>query len=261
MKNTILLFLLLFTSFISFAQDDRIYKSDEVETPAKLKMTLMEFSNRIKSEIVYPKLGKELGIEGSVLARITMEKDGTFSDVKIMRGIGGGYDEEAIRFIRENLTDWESAKVDGKFVRHEFYFPIRYNLKEGWTAEQAKLDFEKHSSNEIFADSEKKEALVFTIVEQQATFNSGLKGFYKYIKKEMTYPKEAQKDKIEGKVILSFIINTDGSVSDVKVLRGIGHGCDEEAIRIIENSPPWIPGKQRGNPIRQQMTLPIIFKL
>ncbi len=66
---------------------------------------------------------------------------------------------------------------------------------------------------------------------------------------------------IEGKVFLTFIVDKDGSITDVTLARGIGGGCDEEAIRILKESPKWNPGKQRGRAVRQKMTFPIIFKL
>jgi protein TonB len=65
----------------------------------------------------------------------------------------------------------------------------------------------------------------------------------------------------EGKVFVQFVINKDGSISDVVAIKGIGAGCDEEAVRIIQSSPQWTPGKQRGKPVKQRMVLPITFKL
>jgi len=66
---------------------------------------------------------------------------------------------------------------------------------------------------------------------------------------------------VEGKVFVEFVINRDGTLVDVRVVRGIGAGCDEEAVRVVQSSPPWKPGKQRGKPVRQKYTLPIQFKL
>ena len=77
----------------------------------------------------------------------------------------------------------------------------------------------------------------------------------------MKYPSQAQRMGLEGKVFIEFVVGRDGSIADVKVLRGIGAGCDEEAIRVLKKSPNWSPGKQRGRPVRQRMVLPITFKL
>lgn len=102
---------------------------------------------------------------------------------------------------------------------------------------------------------------IFQIVEQTATFKGGMGAFYQYVQKHMKYPSQAQRMGLEGKVFVEFVVGKDGSIGDVKVLRGIGAGCDEEAIRVLKNSPKWSPGKQRGRPVRQRMVLPITFKL
>ena len=89
----------------------------------------------------------------------------------------------------------------------------------------------------------------------------GMRAFYEYVSKNVKYPSVARRMNIEGKVYMYFVIDRDGSLSDVKVLKGIGGGCDEEAHRVVEAAPKWNPGKQRGVPVRVKMTLPIIFKL
>jgi protein TonB len=71
----------------------------------------------------------------------------------------------------------------------------------------------------------------------------------------------ARRMRVEGKVFVEFVIGKDGQITDVIVIKGIGAGCDEEAVRIIQSSPPWNPGRQRGKPVKQRMVLPIIFKL
>jgi TonB family protein len=82
-----------------------------------------------------------------------------------------------------------------------------------------------------------------------------------YITKNLVYPSEAKKNKIEGRVFVSFIVEKDGSITNVKVLRGLGSGCDEEAIRIVEKMPNWTPGSNSGKPINVKFTLPIRFSL
>lgn len=102
---------------------------------------------------------------------------------------------------------------------------------------------------------------VFTIVEESATPQGGMQSFYKFIRKNLKYPRQAKRMGIEGKVFVQFIVDKTGEVSEVEVIRGIGGGCDEEAVRILKKSPKWNPGKQRGKPVKQRMTFPINFKL
>lgn len=102
---------------------------------------------------------------------------------------------------------------------------------------------------------------VYTSVQQSAEFPGGINAFYQFLGKNLHYPPEARTSNIQGKVFLTFIVEQDGSLTDIKVLRGIGHGLDEEAIRVIKSSPKWTPGKQNGKPVRQQYTVPIQFTL
>jgi TonB family protein len=259
-KKLTVLSVFLFVTIQVFAQEDKIYKSSEVDSLAQLKMTLEDFSKLINEKLVYPELGKRLKIDGLVQASLVIEADGTLSDVKIWRGIGGGYDEETVRFIKANLTDWKSATVDGRSVRQELLFPIRYDLEKGWTDEQMEEDFMKIIYSNIFPKrTEKlpKEELDYI----NAKPKGGLSALHRYIENEIRYPREARRNKIQGVVYLEFIVEKDGGLTDIKVVKGILYGCDEEAVRIMKNAPKWIPGKTKeGVLVRQRFSFPIIFK-
>lgn len=113
----------------------------------------------------------------------------------------------------------------------------------------------------VVEEVEEKVDEIFTIVEDPAAPIGGLGAFYKYVGKNMKYPNVAKRLGIEGRVIVQFVVGKDGSINDVKVLRGIGGGCDEEAVRVLGKSPAWKPGKQRGKAVKQRMVIPIVFKL
>jgi protein TonB len=99
-------------------------------------------------------------------------------------------------------------------------------------------------------------------LENQPNYKKGgLEAFYQYLASEIEYPKKEQRMGVEGKVYLSFIIEKDGSLTDIKVLKGISEGLDTEAVRVLKASPHWEPGKQRGQPVRVRMTIPINFQL
>lgn len=89
----------------------------------------------------------------------------------------------------------------------------------------------------------------------------GIKAMMAFLAAEIDYPRLAKENGIEGKVFVSFIINIDGSISDVEIVRGLGFGCDEETIRAIKAMPNWIPGKQNDVPVRVKHTIPVLFKL
>jgi TonB family protein len=102
---------------------------------------------------------------------------------------------------------------------------------------------------------------IFTVVEEMPAFKGGDEARIKYLNDNIRYPEIAQKEGIQGRVFVTFVVEEDGNLSDVKVLRGIGGGCDEETVRVIESMPKWKPGKQRGNAVRVQFNMPILFKL
>ncbi|MGD9491983.1 MAG: energy transducer TonB [Bacteroidales bacterium] len=109
--------------------------------------------------------------------------------------------------------------------------------------------------------TESKDISVFNLVEKQPEFPGGEQALLDYIGSNIHYPKKARRKNIQGTVYVSFIIETDGNVSSVRVLRGIGGGCDEEAVRVVTLMPDWKPGYQRGKPVRVQFNLPIRFIL
>jgi protein TonB len=106
-----------------------------------------------------------------------------------------------------------------------------------------------------------KEDEIFTTVEQNPEFPGGIKEMYPYIGKNLKYPSAAQRANVSGKVFAKFVVEKDGHIGDVQILKGIGFGCDEEASRVIKSMPKWNPGKQNGRSVRVFFTMPINFQL
>lgn len=102
---------------------------------------------------------------------------------------------------------------------------------------------------------------VYDLTEIQPSPAGGMDGWIKYLSESLQYPEEAKKQGIEGTVVLAFIINSDGTISDIETLRGIGGGCDEEAKRVIQNAPKWTPAQLGGKTVNCRMRLPIRFKM
>lgn len=115
---------------------------------------------------------------------------------------------------------------------------------------------------EILGEPEEEEVEeIFTIVEQQPAPHGGMQEFLKFISSNINYPPSARRINVEGRVFVQFVVAQDGTLTDFEVIRGIGAGCDEEAIRVLKLSPKWKPGKQRGKPVKVRMILPIMFML
>jgi TonB family protein len=102
---------------------------------------------------------------------------------------------------------------------------------------------------------------VYTVVEQAPGFPGGEKARIQYMLDNIKYPQEAKSKGIQGTVFVTYIVRADGSISNAKVLRGIGGGCDEEALRVVNAMPKWAPGKQKGKDVDVQFNMPIKFAL
>ncbi|MEB2776032.1 energy transducer TonB [Algoriphagus sp. D3-2-R+10] len=98
-------------------------------------------------------------------------------------------------------------------------------------------------------------------VDVQAMFKGGMDAWYAYLNKNLKYPSQAKRMGIDGMVIVRFVVNTDGSIQDIEMVRTIGGGCDEVAKEVIQNSPNWNPGRIGGRAVRSRMTMPIRFRL
>lgn len=116
-------------------------------------------------------------------------------------------------------------------------------------------------STSVMAQTEVEDDAIFVVAENAPEFPGGSDSLYTYIARNIKYPETAKKEKIEGRVFVTFVIEKDGQVSSAKILRDIGGGCGEEAIRVVKNMPKWKPGTQRGNPVRFQFNLPVSFLL
>ena len=102
---------------------------------------------------------------------------------------------------------------------------------------------------------------VYTVVDQQPTFRGGQAGLTTYLIKNLRYPAEAQRARIQGKVIVGFVVTDVGRIADVRIKQSVGGGCDEEATRVIRAMPDWVPGQLQGKSVNVQTSLPVSFTL
>ena len=146
------------------------------------------------------------------------------------------------------------AVEDVEDIEEEIAIDLDVEMTEDLAIEQVvqtvEEDVEEETTDEIFI-----------IVEESPHPVGGMASFYEYINNNIKYPRQAQLMNIEGRVFVQFVVNKDGGITDIEVIRGIGGGCDEEAVRVLQNAPRWHPGKQRGRPVRVKMVLPITFKI
>ena len=110
-------------------------------------------------------------------------------------------------------------------------------------------------------EEEESAQQIFTVVEKQPEFPGGTAELFKYLSKAIKYPVIAQENGIQGRVVCSFVVNRDGSIVDIQVMRGVDPSLDKEAIRVISEMQKWKPGEQRGKPVRVRFILPVQFRL
>ena len=106
-----------------------------------------------------------------------------------------------------------------------------------------------------------KNEKVFDVVEQMPEYPGGMQALFEFLKENIKYPEDAQKQKVEGRVLAKFVVETDGSISNIEVVKHAFPSLDAEAVRVIQAMPKWSPGKQKGQAVRVKYVVPINFNL
>ena len=261
-------------------QEESIYKVVEdmprfpgCEQKAIGKSELKECSQKemlefIYSNIKYPKIAKENGIEGRVILQFVVARNGDIENVRVLRDPGAGCGKEAERVVNM-MPNWIPGKQRGRPVKVQYTLPVSFKLPKEKVEEEPIL----YAPQEIEEPPQEEKA--FKVVEDMPRFpgceNQGLnkserkqcsdEKLVNFISSNIVYPEVARKNGIEGRVIVKFMVEKDGRVTRVKVLRDPGGDCGKEAERVLKMMPNFIPGKQRGKAVKVWFTMPVSFKL
>jgi len=221
-----------------------------------------EFRAWVNSNIQYPKIAADNGIQGRVYVQFIVAKDGSVRNPKVIRGVDPSIDKEALR-IMGSSPKWNPGIQRGKPVNVSYTFPITFTLKETKNANQEQvLEMQKVDTLANKAVTQREDDEPFLVVEQMPSFGNGNPDeFRAWINSNMQYPKESAEKGIQGRVYLQFVISKEGKLIKPKVVRGVDPLLDAEAIRVVSNSPIWNPGMQRGEPVNVSFTFPITFIL
>jgi TonB family protein len=198
----------------------------------------------IADNVNYPEEAMKNNIEGKVYVTFVVSKEGSVEDAQIARGVSPALDKEALRVIN-SLPNWTPGKQRGKNVNVKYTVPIQFKLSG-----ESGLD----------KDAETEE-VVFHVVEEMPEFPGGEKALREYVTENIEYPEAAKENGIQGKVYITFTVAKDGSIKNAKVARGVDPSLDKEALRVINSMPAWNPGKQRGEKVDVQYTVPVNFAL
>ena len=174
------------------------------------------------------------------------------------------------------ITDGKAQEMLTTPVENKFMLPYKFEVTENfvYSTETTLNDYPFlplllqinkklapiEPKNAIVSDTVPNNGKVYFAVEQQAEFPDRMTGLMYFLKDNMQFPPEARRKKIDGKVFVKFIVEIDGSISNIEVVKGLSQSLDQEAMRLVSIFPRWIPGKQNGKPVRSQFVLPIYFK-
>jgi hypothetical protein len=246
--------LLLFVLFpiIGFSQilgEDEVYlNGDKID--AKFNGGgIDKFSEFINKNFDYTKVTKP----GVLETTFTIDELGNVTKIKITKILDIESATELIRVLKM-APKWEPAKRGGKPISIEIKYPMVFKEKAKRKAAEIKNIEEPNAASDLNDDKKIYESAG---IETKPTFNGGIKKFYEFIALNYQTPLD---ESVSGRVVVSFIVEKDGSLTDIMVVKDIGYGTGAEAIRVLKKCPKWNPGRQNGVPVRCQYKLPIAIK-
>ncbi|TDD94571.1 energy transducer TonB [Flavobacterium cellulosilyticum] len=216
-----------------------IYNLDEIEKIPEFPGGMNEFYNFIRKNYTAP----SKTLSDKVLVRFIVEKDGSLSSFKVLKSVNYDSDKEAVRVL-SICPNWIPGEKNGQKVRCKFTLPISkliYNYQiHTYSAQQSLKGVIYNSAG----------------MEKKPEFPGGIEKLHEFIRNNYIAPSKG----VKGNVFVTFIIEIDGSLSDIKVLRDPGYGTAAEVIRVMSKCPNWIPGEQNGQKVRTTYSLPIPIK-
>ena len=208
----------------------------------------------ITDHLQYPGNAKKDSIQGNVFVSFNVAKDGTFTDIKVVRSVSTDLDNEACRLVN-SMPKWIPAMKDGIPTSARYILPIKFSL----------VDKDKQLSNPQstnWTKMQKGDKIVLPdSIDAMPSFPGGQQALFKFLSKNIKYPVVAEEAGIQGRVIVTFIVDVDGSLTDIKVKKHVDPSLDKEALRLMKMMPRWIPGKLDNIPVRVEYTLPTTFRL
>ena len=235
------------------------YKKVDVmaEFPGGVQGLYEWFKDRFK----YPQTAKNEGMNEQMIATFIVEKDGSLSNITVVKDAGFDTKELALSLLKKS-PKWSPAKLKGKPVRMSYNFPVTLKISEMHTVASWALKentYPKSKNDTLIAYFENDRAALR--MPSNATYPGGLTAFNTYLNKNLKFPEEAKKNKVTGLVTVSFAVNKDGTLDGIRVTNSLGHGCDEEAMRLVRNSGKWNPGKYDDDTTeRMGKSVDIIFQ-
>lgn len=247
------------------AHSGEIYQA--VDTPPEYPQGVKELFHYIATNLqVAPELA-ERGFRGKTITRFVVNKNGDLSDFEVLRSCGDTtLDAEALRVLA-TLPKWKPAVLKNETVRTYFTLPVTFNIKPAPKDSVQPLPLpapvsEQPASEQSALEEEKDDGRTYIVVEQMPEFPGGTTALFAFLQQNVKYPQIAYENNIQGKVVVQFVVDKDGSITNIQVAQSGGDpSLDKEAVRVVKAMPKWRPGMQKGKLVRVQYTMPVNFRL
>lgn len=207
----------------------------------------------LAKHLKYPAQAKQAGAEARVLVRFVVTEKGKATDLQVEEDPGYGMAAAAIKAVKK-FGKWVPGRNMGKPVKVRMSVPVRFDLPPAPEPYVAPPDIYVHAEQMPRYES-------CNLPDDLEARNCTLGAVSSYMRQHLVYPEEAQKQNVSGTVITSFVIDETGAIKDAVVERGLGAGCDEEALRLLRAMPKWVPGREGGKAVKVRMTLPVQFTI
>lgn len=211
----------------------------------------------IMKNLKYPDVVKRAGIEGRVIVQFIVKGDGTVSCVEILSGVCPELDAEALRVINM-MPKWRPGTDRGMPIDMKFTFPIDFRLLTLSPDEWDKAD-DVYTYDDLYEVYEKQQ--IFVEPHEMPEFPGSMKECMRFITKNIVYPVCALENKIEGRVIVRFVIRKDGTITYPHIGRGVCPCLDAEALRVVNMMPKWKPARNGDGPLDMKFSIPVMFRL
>lgn len=209
----------------------------------------------LSANIRYPEAAHKAGTQGRVTVQFVVGKDGSIGDVSILRGVDPALDAEAIRVI-SGMPKWKPGTQKGEPVNVKYTVPVMFRLTPEPVEKIDEMIVVGYRNPDAPVTGE-----VYETVDKMPEFPGGMTGLMQHLSKNIRYPAEAHTNNIQGRVVVSVIINTEGKVTNAKIVQGVAPSLDAEALRVTGTMPDWIPGTKDGKPVNVKYTFPVVFRL
>lgn len=209
----------------------------------------------LSTNIRYPEAAHKAGTQGRVTVQFVVGKDGSIGNVGILRGVDPNLDAEAIRVI-SGMPKWKPGTQKGEPVNVKYTVPVMFRLTPEPVDKIDEMIVVGYRNPDAPVTGE-----VYEVSDKMPEFPGGMTGLMQHLSKNIRYPAEAHTNNIQGRVVVSVIINTEGKVTNAKIVQGVAPSLDAEALRVTGTMPDWIPGTKDGKPVNVKYTFPVVFRL